>query len=263
LFKAAIRRGLYRESNPFDGMAAAVRSDKTRQFFVGRTEAQKVLDACPDAEWRLLVALARFGGLRTRSESLALRWGDIDFERGRIRVPSPKTAHHQGGDSRIIPMFAELRPLLLEVFSEAEPGSEYVITRYRDGACNLRTQLGRIIRKAGLVVWAKPWHNMRATRQTELAERYPIHVVCAWIGNSRAVAQEHYLQVTDDHFEKAAQNPAQSEADSTRTEQSDSVKNTANHPELAGDAMSRDSLHYGKLPPAGIEPARPIKVIGF
>jgi hypothetical protein len=44
---------------------------------------------------------------------------------------------------------------------------------------------------------------MRASRQTELAESYPIHVVCEWIGNSRAVAQEHYLTVTDAHFLKA------------------------------------------------------------
>ena len=51
----------------------------------------------------------------------------------------------------------------------------------------------------------KLWQNLRATRQTELAETFPIHVVCDWIGNSRAVAQEHYLQVTDEHFE-AAQN---------------------------------------------------------
>ena len=30
------------------------------------------------------------------------------------------------------------------------------------------------------------------------------HVVCAWIGNSQKVAAKHYLQVTDDHFEKAS-----------------------------------------------------------
>ena len=29
------------------------------------------------------------------------------------------------------------------------------------------------------------------------------------MGNSRVVAHEHYLQVTDEHFEQAAQNPAQ------------------------------------------------------
>ena len=31
-----------------------------------------------------------------------------------------------------------------------------------------------------------------------------MHVVCAWIGNSEAVAREHYLQVTDAHFEAGA-----------------------------------------------------------
>jgi hypothetical protein len=39
---------------------------------------------------------------------------------------------------------------------------------------------------------------MRSTRQTELvASGFPSHVVCAWLGNSTDVANEHYLQVTD------------------------------------------------------------------
>lgn len=103
----------------------------------------------------------------------------------------------------MIPLFPELRPYLLEVFEQAKEDEEYVITRYRKANCNLRTQLVRIIKKAGLKPWPKLFHNLRASRQTELAETYPIHVVCDWIGNSRAVAQEHYLQVTDDHFERA------------------------------------------------------------
>ena len=85
---------------------------------------------------------------------------------------------------------------------------EYVITRYRETRQNLRTQLCRIIKRAGLKPWPKPWHNLRSTRQTELAEKYPIHVVCSWLGNSRAVAQAHYLQVTDAHFDQAVQKVA-------------------------------------------------------
>jgi hypothetical protein len=34
-------------------------------------------------------------------------------------------------------------------------------------------------------------------------------VVCSWLGNSPRVANRHYLQVTDTHFEKALQNPVQ------------------------------------------------------
>jgi hypothetical protein len=47
------------------------------------------------------------------------------------------------------------------------------------------------------------WHNMRASRQTELEERHPSHVVCAWLGNSQAVARTHYLQLRDTDFDKA------------------------------------------------------------
>jgi hypothetical protein len=50
---------------------------------------------------------------------------------------------------------------------------------------------------------------MRATRQTELEDKFPSHVVCAWLGNSKPIAMKHYLQVTDAHFQKATQNPTQ------------------------------------------------------
>lgn len=43
-------------------------------------------------------------------------------------------------------------------------------------------------------------------------QEHPTHVVCAWIGNSAAVAQKHYLQVTDEDFDRAVgvvQNQAQ------------------------------------------------------
>ena len=62
----------------------------------------------------------------------------------------------------------------------------------------------RIIRKAGIEPWPKLFQNLRSTRETELAEQYPLHVVCAWIGNSQPVAAKHYLQVTEGHFRQAA-----------------------------------------------------------
>ena len=122
-------------------------------------------------------------------------------------MPSPKTEHHEGKDSRILPMFLKLRPLLLAAWGEARNGAEHVISRYRGGNATLRTQLERILRRAGIEPWPKLFQNLPATRQTELAERYPIHVVCAWIGNSAATTQEHYLQVTDEHFEQAVMQP--------------------------------------------------------
>jgi len=71
----------------------------------------------------------------------------------------------------------------------------------------------RIIKRTGLTPWPKLFHNLRVSRHTELATEYPIHVVCAWIGNSATIARRHYMQVTDDYFKRAAQIPAQSAAE--------------------------------------------------
>ena len=171
--------------------------------FITRQTTQKVLEACPDYEWRLLVALARYGGLRVPSEALTLTWPDVDWEHGKITVHSPKTEHHPDGAFRVIPLFPELRPYLEEAWEQAEPGAVYCISRWRHAAqkaaagwanCNLRTQFQKIIRRAGIEPWPKPWQNLRSSRETELAEDFPVHVACVWIGNSKPVALEHYLQ---------------------------------------------------------------------
>src|SRR5207244_12063515 len=94
------------------------------------------------------------------------------------------------------------------------PGTGTVISRYREASANLPTQLLRIIRRAGLKAWPRVFHNLRATRENELAATYPIHVVCRWIGNSALIANKHYLSGTDDYFEMAAgKSDAKSDAD--------------------------------------------------
>ena len=91
-----------------------------------------------------------------------------------------------------------------DAFEAAEPTTVHLITRYRHSNVNLRTQLLRIIGRAGLRTWPKLFVNLRSSRETELAESYPMHVVTAWLGNSPDIAPKHYLQVTEDHFERAA-----------------------------------------------------------
>lgn len=70
---------------------------------------------------------------------------------------------------------------------------------------NLRTRFEKIILKAELTPWPKFFQNLRSTRQTELSiQGFAPHIVCAWIGNTEAVANKHYLQVPDSEFERAA-----------------------------------------------------------
>ena len=154
-FRYAVKAGLI-SANPFAELKGTVKGNETRRHFISRDDAQKVIEACPDAQWRLLFALSRFGGLRCPSEHLALKWSDVDWERGRMLVTSPKTEHHEGKATRWVPIFAELRPHLEAVWEEAEPGTLYVITKYRSVSSNLRTQLRRIILRAGLKPWERP-----------------------------------------------------------------------------------------------------------
>ncbi len=125
-FRAMVRRELI-SRNPFDGVRATAAANADRMYFVSREETTAILDKCPDRNWRLIIALARYGGLRTPSETLSLRWQDVDWENHRIVVTSPKTAHHEGGHCRVIPLFAELRPYLDESFQLAEEGDVYCV----------------------------------------------------------------------------------------------------------------------------------------
>ena len=147
-------------------------------------------------------------------------------------------------------MFIALRDC---VFDEAEEGTEYVITRYRDTNSNLRTQFVRIIKRAGESPWPRIFHNMRASRQTELTANYPLHVCCRWLGNSAPIADKHYLTIQDELYEKAAQNAAQYPAASGRNE---SHKESAAHkkaPVLPGIAASCESTQMVGAPPRRIE----------
>lgn len=196
-FKKAVNDRLI-ETNPFGAMKGiGVKRNRTCDFNVDREMAQQVLDARPDAEWRLLFALSRFGGLRCPSEHLALRWGDIDFANGRMTVHSPKTAHDEGKESRQVPLVPELLEYVEDARERAgdlanDPTAP-VISRYRSANANVRTQLQRISKRADLIRWPKLFQNLRAALEAELAATCPIYVVRASVGNSPRVANDSYL----------------------------------------------------------------------
>ncbi|MBA3482843.1 MAG: tyrosine-type recombinase/integrase [Pirellulales bacterium] len=224
----------------------SVRANKARDYFVPREDAAKVLDACPDAQWRLLFALSRYGGLRCPSETLALRWADVDLAAGRMVVRSPKTEHIDGKESRVVPIFPELRPYLEDAEALAAEGAEFVISRYRDSNSNLRTQLNRIIERAGLKPWPKLFQNLRATRATELVAQHPSHVAAEWLGHSTLVAQKHYWRTTDADFDKATTSPGKALHEAVQSAAVSSGHETSGDPldsenaELCGVSSDRE-----------------------
>jgi integrase len=178
MFFRAARKHKLIAVNPFAEVTAKAVIRQDRQHFITPEDTDRLLAVC-NPTWRVIVALARFGGLRCPSEVLSLRWQDVDWEARRIVVQSPKTELHPGKASRTIPLFAELRPILAEAFDLAPDGAEYVVDgNHRKAAntpggwpnCNLRTQFERLVKRAGLQPWPRLFHAMRASRETELAK---------------------------------------------------------------------------------------------
>lgn len=180
----------------WDHIKAGKMDNQERQVFIDKPTIMRVIDACPDAEWRLIVALSRFGGVRVPSEVYVLTWDDILWDTNRFVVRAPKTG------TRVVPIFPELRPFLQECFDRAQENAVHVIVKHRNKS--LRTRMDKIVMRAGLAPWEKTFQNLRSSRQTELSDEFPEHVVCKWLGNSKAVARAHYEQVTESHFDRAS-----------------------------------------------------------
>ena len=81
------------------------------------------------------------------------------------------------GEIREVLLFPEVRKALEELMVEPD-GAESVVRNQRQGAnSNLKMTLEKIIVKAKVEPWKKPFQNLRSSRETQLAEQYPVHVV--------------------------------------------------------------------------------------
>jgi integrase len=259
-FKVAVRRQAI-SRNPFEEVRCGSQSNPARKAFVTRETIEAVIEACPDAEWRLIFALARYAGLRIPSELEDLKWTDVNWSKNRFTVRVPKKAHIAGHEERVIPIFAELRPYFDEAFeAAAEKAGDYavyVVPRAR-GNRNLRRYADQIVARAGVAKWPKLFNNCRASREIELMESHPAHVVFAWIGHTAAVARSHYLQTTDADFDRAAgtAGPAVYPAHYPAHSPAATSPLTKSRPqETREKTRVCRSGRGGQISPAGIEPA--------
>ena len=271
-FFHALRRRKMIDENPFEGVKSAATGMRDKQRFVTREEIEQVLKECTDHHWRVIVALARYGGLRCPSEVLSLRWQDVNWAEQRIVVQSPKTEHHADKAARTIPLFPELRPHLEQSFDLAAEGTVYVVhERFRKAAmgpagwmnANLRTTFEKIIKRAGLIPWPRLFHNLRASRETELVKEYPVQVVTSWLGNTPRIALKHYLMVRTEDFERAvaesSEKTAQKAAQRTHATCSNRppviIPAHEKTPDFQGFAGHCDESRKAKMAGTGFEPA--------
>jgi len=197
---------LTRSPMPASIRGGTTASKNTRH--VSEVELAAVIDNCPDAQWRALVALAGYAGLRVPSETHGLRWDNIDWEAGHMRVRSPKTERFDGKDSRLVPIDPKLYEILMEGFHMAAEGQDTVLTMKHGGQSNRK--LRRIVEHAGVEPWADAFQTLRRSREKTWSDQFPQYVVSAWIGHSMTVSGKHYANhALAHHFEQASRRGAE------------------------------------------------------
>ncbi|MEO0140921.1 MAG: site-specific integrase, partial [candidate division WOR-3 bacterium] len=108
VFNRAVEWGIL-EASPLKGIRP-LREPAGRIRYLSPDEAQALLNACRNNLWLFaFVAIALYTGMRI-GEIRALRWEDVDLERGIIRVRESKT-----GSARLIPLHDDLRKLLIQL----------------------------------------------------------------------------------------------------------------------------------------------------
>ena len=264
MFNAAKRLDLVAR-NPFEFEVSSSRPNRDRDYFVTADMTSKLIEAAPDMQWKLMIALWRLSGLR-KMEIFGISWADVLWDQGRFQVRSPKTAHHEGRESRLVPIGPVL-PYLEAAFDHAEAGSERVVTRYSAKNFNLHKPFLQIIKNAGLQPWPKLFQNLRSSCETDwLDSGMPAHVVANWIGHSVKVQNEHYAQVDDHHFDRfnqaAAQKVATMVATKTRevmaSDEAETKEDPPKHSGFSGSSRDFVTVHQSLHAPERSRTSTPI-----
>ncbi len=201
IMQEAVRRKLI-EDNPFQHLKSGPTPSRYTRY-VTPDEIARIIDACPNAEWKLLFGLARYAGLRIPSESHLLTWPDVDWEHGRLTVRSPKTEHHVGHEQRLVPVTPNLMKLLLDRFAECGEDDQHLVTIRGQGRI-MRT-VRAVCARAGVELWSRLWQTLRSSCEKEWAMTFPQYAVSKWIGHSITVSGRHYANdVPDELFRRAA-----------------------------------------------------------
>ena len=202
IFKKAVKLGIVKAS-PFEDLKVGSQVNSERSFYISREVIVEVLAKCPNIQWRAIVGLTRYAGLRCPSELQQLKWSDIDWPKKLLTVRSPKTEHHAGHAVRMVPVSEELQPILFELFEMATEGDVLLFPKLVGSSGNLRTSFHKIIERAGHKPWPRLFQNLRGSCETDWVDDYPSHQVASWLGHSPSIAARHYLKHKDLHFQAA------------------------------------------------------------
>jgi integrase len=207
IFRFAAECG-YIAANPFAVIRGlGVRGKKDRHQDVPSEEVIKLLKVIPNLEARTIVALARWNGLRIPSEIRDLRWRDIDWEKRRMIIRSPKLARYEDKAERCVAIFPEAFAFLQELRRLRPEASEddNIFSETFTHRGNLRMYIEYYCRVSGIKLWPKLFINLRASHVNDINRAaFPPYVCHTWNGHSQEVANAHYMLIREEDYQRAA-----------------------------------------------------------
>ena len=99
VFRFAVMKGWIAD-NPLQDISIKYSPTRKDRRFFTRDEYLTLLEHCPNQEWRVILALARYAGLRCPSEVMQLRWRDINWKAKGINIYRIITARNYGSAGR-------------------------------------------------------------------------------------------------------------------------------------------------------------------
>jgi len=175
-----------------------LKTSKGRVVFHTTEEVEKLLEACPSFDWKLVVLLGADAGLR-RGEIANLRWNDVEFRHNQLYVAPDKTEHY-----RYVPMTPELREALEKAKNGAR--SEFVVNvgKRRTSKYFLTAFYRKIAKKAQVSSFL---HKLRHTFASQLVQNgVDLYTVSKLLGHSSIKMTEIYAHLAPDTLQRAVIN---------------------------------------------------------
>ena len=204
--------------NPFDNINAPMKRDKSKDWYVTIDEADDYINSVDEPQWKAIIAIARYCGVRGPSDLLYMQRKHVNFDKKQVIFPSIKNGN------RVCPMFPEVVEHFQWLCDRENAPNGYLFKDIEQGGhgkkgnweavrasgklkdLNLRKTPSDSYRRAtGKNPIPRFFKNCRATRVTELIkkERFSQHSVCEWIGHTEEISNEHYLMMIEEDHAKA------------------------------------------------------------
>jgi integrase len=178
--------------NPFARIRTQPKKIERSWYYVSPELFGTILAACRNDGWRCFLSLQRFGGLR-KGESLAVRWGMIDWRQRTLTLPESVT---KTGQERLVP----LAPALYELLMSCRSGhveTDFIVPTAevdRRSDSNQHSRFRTVLKKAGVRPWEDLFQTLRRNAVQDLRDLLKDPwAVTAIAGHSEEVERKYYL----------------------------------------------------------------------